>query len=37
MTKSPSEYGIVVGIDGSPEAHAAIRWAADEALLRHEP
>lgn len=37
MTRSPSEYGIVVGVDGSPEAHAAVRWAADEALLRREP
>ncbi len=37
MIKSASEFGILVGIDGSPESDAAIRWAAHEAELRHLP
>lgn len=28
---------IVVGVDGSPSADLALRWAADEARLRHLP
>jgi len=31
------KYGIVVGIDGSAESDAAIRWAAREAMLRRAP
>lgn len=37
MIKSDSEFGILVGIDGSAESDAAIRWAAQEAVLRHLP
>ncbi|AFM16297.1 universal stress protein UspA-like protein [Mycolicibacterium chubuense NBB4] len=37
MDEPSSEYGILVGIDGSPESHAALRWAAQEARLRHSP
>jgi nucleotide-binding universal stress UspA family protein len=29
--------GIVVGVDGSPEADAALRWAAHEARIRSTP
>ncbi|PRC43574.1 universal stress protein [Mycobacterium sp. ITM-2017-0098] len=38
MTESAStEFGILVGIDGSPESHAAIRWAAEHAVLHRRP
>jgi nucleotide-binding universal stress UspA family protein len=29
--------GVVVGVDGSDSALRAVRWAADEAIRRHEP
>ncbi|MDY6995680.1 MAG: universal stress protein [Actinomycetota bacterium] len=32
-----SHRGIVVGVDGSPEAEAAIEWAAREAVLHDAP
>lgn len=37
MTQSPTKYGILTGVDGSPPAEAAIAWAAREAVIRHEP
>ncbi len=37
MTESPSKYGILVAVDGSPESDAAVRWAADEAVMRDLP
>lgn len=37
MAQQESEFGILVGVDGSPESEAAIRWATDEAIARQMP
>ncbi|BDB41132.1 MULTISPECIES: universal stress protein [Mycobacterium] len=33
----PSRRAVVVGVDGSPDALAAVRWAANDAALRNSP
>ena len=35
--KSPRAPAVVVGVDGSPGARAALRWALREARLRNSP
>ncbi len=35
MVNSDPRQVVVVGVDGSPQALSAARWAADEAVLRH--
>lgn len=37
MSESTSRTGIVVGVDGSAESDAAIRWATGEAVMRRAP
>ncbi|MBV8179860.1 MAG: universal stress protein [Mycobacterium sp.] len=34
MSSTTKHYGIIVGIDGSPESDAAVRWAAHDAAIR---
>ncbi|KAA1250292.1 universal stress protein [Mycobacterium simiae] len=34
MSGSTTEYGILVGVDGSAQADAAVAWAAREAIMR---
>ncbi len=37
MSQSVSRTGILVGVDGSPESDAAIRWGTTEAVMRRAP
>lgn len=37
MTRQRARLGIVVGVDGSASATAAIKWAARDAVLRNVP
>lgn len=37
MPRDRAQYGILVGVDGSPESEAAIRWATNEAIMRDQP
>ena len=37
MVSTTKRYGIIVGIDGSPESHAAVNWAAHDAAIRGLP
>ena len=37
MVSTTKRYGIIVGIDGSPESDAAVHWAAHDAAIRGLP
>jgi nucleotide-binding universal stress UspA family protein len=37
MSSTTKHYGIIVGIDGSPESDAAVSWAAHDAAMRGLP
>ena len=37
MVSPTKRYGIIVGIDGSPESDAAVNWAAHDAAIRGLP
>lgn len=37
MSEARTRHGIVVGVDGSAESHAAIAWATREAIMRKAP
>jgi nucleotide-binding universal stress UspA family protein len=37
MVENTTNYGILVGVDGSAESDAAIRWATNEAIMRDAP
>ena len=37
MTSTTKRFGIIVGVDGSPESDAAVGWAAHDAAIRGLP
>jgi nucleotide-binding universal stress UspA family protein len=37
MSPSATNYGVLVGVDGSAESDAAVRWAIREAVLHDAP
>lgn len=37
MVSTTKPYGIIAGVDGSPESDAAVRWAARDAAIRDIP
>jgi nucleotide-binding universal stress UspA family protein len=37
MSSESKDYGIIVGVDGSPASNAAVGWAAHDAVIRDIP
>ncbi|UMB70887.1 universal stress protein [Mycobacterium paraterrae] len=37
MVETTKRYGIIAGVDGSPESDAAVKWAALDAAIRNLP
>lgn len=37
MSRDTTQYGILVGVDGSAQSDAAVAWAAREASLHQMP
>ncbi|EID14170.1 hypothetical protein MXEN_09289 [Mycobacterium xenopi RIVM700367] len=37
MSQPAKNFGVIVGVDGSPASNAAVRWAAHDSAMRHLP